>query len=184
MRARPRAGTAASADRVAAGRIAGVFGLRGELKVDASRIGADALVPGLEVWATLRDGAQRPLRVAAVREHQGRPLVRFEGIDDATAAQALTGATLSIARARAALGAGEYFDDDLVGCELVDRAGRALGEVCGVEHYPAQDVLLVGPRRTLVPLVAAFVVEIDVAAQRIVVDLPPGLLDDRDAELA
>jgi 16S rRNA processing protein RimM len=57
-----------------------------------------------------------------------------------------------------------------------------LGEVVGVEHFPAQDVLLVGPRRAMVPLVRALIRAVDVDARRIVVDLPPGLLDDREAE--
>ncbi|MBV9440267.1 MAG: 16S rRNA processing protein RimM [Candidatus Eremiobacteraeota bacterium] len=163
--------------------MAGVFGLRGELKVDASRIGAKALVPGLDAVALLRDGSERRLRVAAVRAHQGRALVRFEGIDDPAAAAPLADATLEIARTGAQLRPGEYFADDLIGCALVDGDGSVLGDVRGVEQYPGQDVLVVGERGALVPLVGAFVHEVDVRARRIRVDLPPGLLDERDAEL-
>ncbi|HYZ15394.1 MAG TPA: ribosome maturation factor RimM [Candidatus Acidoferrum sp.] len=167
-----------------AGRIAGVFGLRGELKVDPSRIGDDALDVGLALRATLRDGTSRTLRVRALRRHKGRPLVSFEGIDDATAAEALIGATLTVDRDAVALAADEYFDDDLVGCTLVDPAGNIVGDVVGVEHYPAQDFLLVGPRRAMVPLVRAFVQRVDLAARRIAVDLPPGLLDPAQADEA
>lgn len=167
-----------------AGRVAGVFGLRGELKVAASRIGEDALAEGMEVRATLRDGSSRALRVRSLRMHQGRPLIAFDGVDDATAAEALVGATLAIDRAAVRLARGEYFDEDLVGCALVDPGGAVLGEVVAVEHYPAQDVLLVGDRRALVPLVRAFVKHVDVGAKRIAVELPPGLLDAREAEEA
>jgi 16S rRNA processing protein RimM len=132
----------------------------------------------------LADGTSRALRVRALRLHQGRPLLAFEGIDDANAAQALAGATLFVDRAIVAMGEGEYFDDDLVGCALVDVAGTVLGEVVAVEHYPAQDVLLVGPRRAMVPLVRAFVRGVDVGARRITVDLPAGLLDPREADEA
>ena len=162
----------------------GVFGLRGELKIAPSRIGEDALAAGIDVRAMLADGTSRALRVRALRLHQGRPLLAFEGIDDANAAQALTGATLFVDRAIVAMGEGEYFDDDLVGCALVDVAGTVLGEVVAVEHYPAQDVLLVGPRRAMVPLVRAFVRGVDVGARRITVDLPAGLLDPREADEA
>jgi 16S rRNA processing protein RimM len=161
-----------------------VFGLRGELKVDPSRIGDDALAVGLALDATLRDGTVRALRVRALRRHKGRPLVTFEGIDDATAAEALAGATLQLDRAEVSLASDEYFDEDLVGCTLVDEADTALGEVVAVEHHPAQDVLVVGARRALVPLVRAFVRGIDVPARRIVVALPPGLLDPAQAEEA
>jgi len=174
------------ASDVNAGRLAGVFGLRGELKLAASRIGDDALHAGSAVRATLGDGVSRELRLRSLRRHAGRPLVAFDGVDDAAAARMLVGATLWIARDGVALGDGEFFDDDLVGCALVDANGRELARVRGVEHYPAQDVLIVdvGARAAMVPLVRAFVRNVDVAAKRIVVELPDGLLDARDAEEA
>jgi 16S rRNA processing protein RimM len=172
--------------------VAGVFGLRGELKVAPSRIGEDALAAGIDVRAVLADGTSRALHVRALRRHQGRPLLAFDGVDDADAAQALVGAALFVDRDVVALGEGEYFDDDLVGCALVDVGGAVLGEVVAVEHYPAQDVLLIGRApfdklRTgcaMVPLVRAFVRGIDVGARRIIVDLPTGLLDPREADQA
>lgn len=164
--------------------MAGVFGLRGELKVAPSRIGEDALVAGIDVRALLADGTSRALHVRALRRHQGRPLLAFEGVDDANAAQLLVGAALFVDRDVVALGQGEYFDDDLVGCSLVDVGGAELGEVVAVEHYPAQDVLLIGRARAMVPLVRAFVRGIDVGARRITVDLPPGLLDPSEADQA
>ena len=175
-----------------AGRVAGVFGLRGELKVAPSRIGDDALEAGVGVRATLSDGTVRELRVRALRRHQGRPLVSFDGVDDANAAQVLVGATLAIDRGDVELDEGEYFDDDLVGCALVDADGAVLGEVTAVEHYPAQDVVIValsdgqgaGARRAMVPLVRAFVRRVDVRARRITVELPVGLLDSQEAEEA
>lgn len=168
-------GTLPTSD-ASAGRVAGVFGLRGELKVAASRIGEDALRAGLEVRACLRDGVERTLRIRSLRRHQGRPLVAFEGFDDATAAAVLVGATLTIDRAAVELEPGEYFDDDLAGCALVDAGGTELGRVAAVEHYPAQDVLLL-EGGAIVPLVRAFVKSVDVQAKRILVDVPPGLLD-------
>lgn len=172
-----------------AGRVAGVFGLRGELKVAPSRIGEDALSAGVALRATLSDGTVRALRVRALRRHQGRPLVSFEGVDDATAAAVLVGAMLAIDRGDVVLDSGEYFDDDLVGCALVDPGGAVLGEVAAVEHYPAQDVVIValaggGGRRAMVPLVRAFVKRVDVRARRISVELPVGLLDSQQAEEA
>ena len=182
MTARTATSTSSEAN---AGRVAGVFGLRGELKIAPSRIGDDALAAGVELRATLADGSVRALRVRALRRHQGRPLAAFEGVDDAMAAQVLVGAALAIDRADVVLEDGEYFDDDLVGCALVDTAGNVLAEVLAVEHYPAQDVLQValprGAGHAMVPMVRAFVKGIDVAARRISVELPRGLLDSREA---
>ncbi|MBV8368088.1 MAG: 16S rRNA processing protein RimM [Candidatus Eremiobacteraeota bacterium] len=167
----------------------GVFGLRGELKIAASRVGEDALAPGLLLRATLADGSSRALRVRAMRLHKGRPLLAFDGVEDANAAETLVGATLAVDRAAVSLDEGEYFDDDLAGCVLVDADGVELAEVLAVEHYPAQDVLIVEPRgargkRAIVPLVRAFVKAVDVRAKRIGVELPAGLLDAGEAEEA
>lgn len=164
-----------------AGRIAGAFGLRGELKIAATRIGEDSLRPGLGVLLRFPDGTERAAQVAAVRLHQGRPLARLAGVDDATAAEALLGAELFIARDAAVVADGEYLDADLIGCALVDEAGTKIGHVVDVAHYPAQDMLVVGAARAYVPLVRAFIAEVDTAHKLIHVTLPPGLLDPENA---
>ncbi|MFN2461782.1 MAG: ribosome maturation factor RimM [Candidatus Velthaea sp.] len=169
---------------VNAGRVVGVFGVRGELKIDASRIGAGSLRPGVAVRAQLADGSARVLHVRALRMHKGRPLATFAELEDATAAAAVVGASLAVARADVALEAGEYFDADLVGCRVFDAGAGDVGAVLAVEHYPAQDMLVVGASRALVPLVGEFVKAVDVAGKRIDVALPPGLIDERDAERA
>lgn len=173
---------ATTSSELNAGRIVGVFGLRGECKIDATRLGADALGAGADVRVRFPDGSERELRVRTARLHKGRPLATFDGFDDVNAAAVLVGATLTVDREAVRLAPGEYLDADLVGCVLVDGVGADLGRVLGVEHYPAQDMLVVGPGRTLVPMVAAFVVSIDLSNKRIVVALPPGLLDEREAD--
>ena len=161
-----------------------MFGLRGELKLDASRIGADAMRAGIVTSARLADGTARTLTVAALRFHQDRPLVQFEGIADATAAMLLVGAQLTIARDDAPLQDGEYFDDDLIGCRLVDEEHIERGVVTGVLHYPNQDLLVIGSQTTLLPLVQAFIARVDVANKTIHVTVPPGLLDPAEADEA
>jgi 16S rRNA processing protein RimM len=167
-----------------AGRIAGVFGLHGELKLDASRIGDDAMRAGLAVTLRFPDGRVREVTIAAVRRHQDRPLIRIAGIDDATAAQALVGAQLTIGRDDAPLHADEYFDADLIGCRLLDADGAERGVVVDVLHYPNQDLLVVGTARAFLPLIAAFIANVDIARKEIRVTVPAGLLDPSAAEEA
>jgi 16S rRNA processing protein RimM len=169
------------ADPVNAGRIAGVFGVRGELKLDASRVGDDAMRAGLVATLTLADGTARVLTVSDVRRHQDRPLIRFAGIDDATAAERLAGARITISRTDAPLGDGEYFDDDLIGCRLIDERNVERGVVSAVLHYPIQDMLVIGTSKTLLPMVGAFIASVDVARKEIRVTVPPGLLDPEAA---
>jgi 16S rRNA processing protein RimM len=70
--------------------------------------------------------------------------------------------------------------DDLIGLSAVDRAGETLGRVEEVLPMPAHDVLRLSTPHGegLVPMVRAMVVEIDLEAGRMVLDLPAGLLPE------
>jgi 16S rRNA processing protein RimM len=158
------------------GRVAGVFGVRGELKIAATRVGDDALREGLAVVFRGDDmGDVRASTIAGMRRHKAHAVVTFEGISRAETAQELVGASVWTLRENIALGPGEYYDEDLIGCSIVE-AGRALGNVRAVRHYPAQDVLELD-RGGFVPMVSAFVRRIDLDARVIDVELPPGLLE-------
>ena len=97
--------------------------------------------------------------------------MRFEGVEDRTAAEALLGAVLTAAPL-AAPGDDELWVHELVGAEVRDRSGRVLGRVRAVEPNPAHDLLVLDDG-TLVP--AVFVVEHTPGV--VVVDPPQGLLD-------
>jgi 16S rRNA processing protein RimM len=162
-------------DELPVGRIAGVFGVRGELKCDPTNAGRMLFSPGEMLRAALADGDSQTLTLHSVREHQGRLLLRFERFDSVEEAETLKGATLYAARERISLQPGEFLDADLMGCEVYDR-GNQIGTVERVEHYPASDMLVV--RGRLIPLIDAFVKSIDIPKKRIDADLPEGLLDE------
>lgn len=156
--------------RLVLGRIGRAHGLRGEVAVRFSSNRPERAEPGALLYA-----GERELVVATSRPHQGRVLIRFEGVDDRTAAEALQGLELSGDRLggdEAVLGDDELWVHEVVGADMVDRAGNALGRVVAVEANPAHD-LLVLDGGALVPMV--FVVE-----QRdgvVVVDPPEGLFE-------
>lgn len=162
------------------GRIAGVFGIRGELKCDPTSAGRTLFSARALFRAVLSDGTTEELRLSSVREHKGRLLIRLPGIESANDAGRYVGATFYADRKRIELDPGEYLDADLIGCELFDPLGKNLGAVTRVEHYPSSDMLVV--RGQLVPMVAAFIISIDLAEKRIVADLPAGLLDGEAEE--
>jgi 16S rRNA processing protein RimM len=161
--------------RVAVGRLVGTFGLRGELRCRPGSFGEEALGAGRS-YALAPEGDERHLQCVGVRRHHDRLLLSFEGVDTPEAARELIGAELFADRAAIELGRDEYFDADLIGLRLLDEAGKELGRVVGVEHYPAQDCLVVDPGRALVPLAKAFVRAIDLRARTVVMALPEGLL--------
>ncbi len=156
------------------GRIAGAFGVRGELKCDPTSAGRIAFSSGAVLRCAL-GGESRMVRLSAVRPHKGRLLIRIEGVDDATQAEPFLGALLSAPRETIALAEGEYLDDDLVGCAVRGTDGTPYGTVERVEHYPASDVLVVNGR--MVPMVGSIVTQIDLERREIAIDPPAGLLD-------
>jgi 16S rRNA processing protein RimM len=110
--------------------------------------------------------------------HNGTLIFKFRGIDTISDAQPLTGSEVRVPIAeRAPLDPGEYFQSDLVGCEVVDRqSGERIGQVTNWEDGGGAGILVVD-RHLMIPFARAICVEINPAAKRIAVELPPGLRD-------
>lgn len=126
----------------------------------------DRLAPGSE-FSTDRGQA---LRVAACRPHGDRYLVRFDGVTDRNAADALRGRTLW---APPLHDPGTLWVHDLVGARVVTATGHVVGTVAAVESNPASD-LLVLDSGGLIPL--RFVTD-HRAGDTVTVDIPDGLLE-------
>ena len=125
-------------------------------------------------------GRSEPVTIESVRFHQGRPLVGFAGVDTMEAAEALIGAELKVPEAEIPpLPAGTYYRHDLVGCEVSDTKGQAIGRVTSVDGPMERSRLVItGPRgEVMVPMGGGICVRVDPAAKVIVVDPPAGLLD-------
>jgi 16S rRNA processing protein RimM len=116
--------------------------------------------------------------VESVWFHSGTLILKFRGIDTISDAERLSGAEVRVPYGeRAALEPGEFFQSDLLGCEVVDRrTGASLGRVSGWQDAGAAGLLVVEDD-WLLPFARSICVEIDPAARRIVVDLPEGLKD-------
>ena len=146
------------------GRVVKPHGLRGEVIVELTTNRSERVEPGV-VLST--DAG--PLVVTASRPHQGRWIVSFLGVADRDGAEAMRGRVL---QAEPLDDPGELWVHELVGAEVVDTAGAALGRVDAVQANPASD-LLVLDGGALIPL--TFVVSREPG--RVVVDPPEGLLD-------
>jgi len=183
--------------QIAVGQIVRAHGIRGEVIVAVRTDEPGArFAPG----ATLatEPPERGPLTVAASRWHSGRLLVAFEGVRDRTAAEGLRGTLLILDSAQIPSSADpdEFYDHELIGLGVVTVAGDPVGVVADVLHH-GQDLLVVrredppGQGRSrapgqaafeaLVPFVGAIVTDVDVAAGRLVIDPPPGLLDPDEA---
>jgi 16S rRNA processing protein RimM len=108
--------------------------------------------------------------------HNGVLIFKFAGIDTISDAETLAGSEVRIPAAdRTPLEVGEFFQSDLIGCDVVDRhTGESLGRVSGWEDSGGAG-LLVLEGGLLIPFARSICVSIDPAAHRIEVELPPGL---------
>jgi 16S rRNA processing protein RimM len=158
------------------GVVTGPFGLRGEVKVHPLTDLPERYREGLCCSVGRDPVTASDMRVTAVRWHKGRAVVRFAGVDDREAAEALRGCELFLPDSeRANLPADTYYDDDLVGLEVYTEDGRFLGTLDRVLHYAANDVYEAGG--ILIPAVKHVVTRVDLPAGRITIRPIPGLLE-------
>lgn len=160
-------------------------GLKGEVALDLRTDTPEERLATGTVLAT-EPAAAGPLTVLRTRVQNGRWFVLFAEAGDRSAAEALRGVGL-VVEIPASDEDDAWYPHELVGLRAERPDGSLVGEVVGLEHLPAQDVLLVREpdgARTLVPFVRAIVPVVDVPGGRVVVDPPAGLLAaDADAAL-
>ena len=164
----------------AIGRVERPWGLRGEIKVLPLTDFPERFDPEAQLYVR---GEQR--RVIRSRWQKGRVYLTLSGVERVDAAEALRGELLEVpADDTPDFSDGEYYVDDIEGCEVATAAGDSLGTVREVLQPGANDVYVVarpGRRDLLVPALRDIVLEVDVEAKRITVDLPDGLDDAPNA---
>lgn len=170
----------AADEPIAIGRVLRPHGLAGEVVVESWTDVPERFAPGLQVLLRGAEG-ERPARLEAVRPHQGRFLVLFEGTSTPEAAEALRGLELCIpfALADADRPEGYFFHFELEGMDVFDRSGTPLGVVEALVDVAGRPLLTVRTPRGAreVPFVAPIVVSVDGPTRRVVLDPPSGLLD-------
>jgi 16S rRNA processing protein RimM len=167
---------------LAIGRINGAHGIRGELKVKV--LTADAhRFDGLNRVYLGRDEDNEPVprSLLGYRVHKGRALLRLEGIEDRSVAEALKGYLVQIPFEEVPpLEEDEYFEHQILGLEVWTTSGEFLGCVSEILYTGANEVYVVNDptqdrRDTLIPAIAEVVQQVDLAAGRLVVQLLEGL---------
>ncbi|MEV4917072.1 ribosome maturation factor RimM [Streptomyces tirandamycinicus] len=164
-------------------RIGRAHGVKGEVTVEVRTDEPELrLAPG-SVLAT-DPASAGPLTIETGRVHSGRLLLRFEGVKDRSGAEALRNTLLIAEIDPEALPEepDEYYDHQLMDLDVVLADGTEIGRITEISHLPSQDLFIVerpDGSEVMIPFVGQIVTEIDLAAQKAVVDPPPGLVDDR-----
>ncbi|MDR2156885.1 MAG: ribosome maturation factor RimM [Clostridiales Family XIII bacterium] len=167
-------------EKIHIGRIAGVFGLKGELKLFHCS-GERERISGIKELF-LRSGAdERRAEVESLRYSGKIPIVKLAGTDDRNAAERLVGFDVfALSDSLSPLQDGQYYVTDLIGLRVEDEQRGDVGRVIGVIDNPAHDILRVANEKGewLLPLVDVFVSGIDTESGRIGVNVPNGLIED------
>ena len=175
------------ADAVVVGRVVDAWGVKGWIKVEPFSADPQALF-SCRQWHLARGDGAEPLgllRIAEAREHGGFVVARAHEVEDRGAAERLRGASVFVPRSSFPTpDADEFYWVDLIGCSAVNRDGALLGQVEGLIETGPTCVLRIRPpggrdrssgageaeAEVLIPFVAAYVDEVDVAGRTIRVD--------------
>jgi 16S rRNA processing protein RimM len=166
---------------VAIGEIVRPHGLRGEVRVVAltDHPGRFEGLTECVLWDATRD-ERETRRITTARRHGNVVVLGLAGCHSVDEAAALSGRLVAVPESEAVPPPpGHFYPWQLVGARVVTEDGREVGRVTGIEQSPAHDLWVVaGPEREhLIPAVPDIVVDVDLAAGRVVIRPPEGLLE-------
>ncbi len=160
--------------------IGAAHGIKGEVRVKTYT--GDPL--DLGSYGLLYDTSGKSYEILSIRPSKTVVVVRFAGVDDRNAAEALNGKELYVDHAQLPqdLDEDEFYYTDLIGLAVRDSAGVSYGKVSAVFNFGGGDVLEIkesGKKPVLIPFTLVSVPEILMAEGAILIDpLAAGLVDD------
>lgn len=166
-----------SHDRICVGVIAGSFGVAGEVRLKSFCTDPEAIAGYGPLFT--EDGS-RSFTVKLTRAVAGGLGARLTGVSTKEQGDALKGTGLFVDRAKLPiLQDDEFYHADLIGLAAHDPGGVLIGTVLAIHNHGAGDLVeIMGPgmkQSVLIPFTLAVVPTVDLAARRLIVDLPEGL---------
>ena len=145
---------------VVLGRISGLFGVKGWVKIHSYTDPREAILDYSD-WLVGKEDDWKPAELAEGKRHGKTVIARLAGIDDRDAATEYVDALVGVPRGKMpATAVGEYYWSDLEGLQVVHKDGRLLGKVAHLLETGANDVLVVrGDREVLIPYIKDEVIE-------------------------
>ena len=174
------------ADAVEVGRILDAWGIKGWFKVLPFSADSEALFSSKRWYLLPAERGARTfsgvagLTILEAKIHSDTVVASARDVSDRNAAEALRGARIFVSRASfPSAGKDEYYWVDLIGLEVVNREGVALGKVSELLSTGAQTVLVIDylsdgvAKQRMIPFVAHYVDDVDLAKRCITVDWQP-----------
>ena len=182
--------SATSDKLVLMGAILGAHGIKGEVKVK-SFAAKPSDIAGYGALTDAKEKRRFELSIVGTSDAtRGILIARIAGVADRNAAEALKGTELYVARESLPklTDTEEFYFADLVGLQAVDEGGKVFGRIVSVDNYGAGDLLLVAPENGgdedsfVVPFTKAFVPVVDIAAGKLVLNLPKDFFEVPEQE--
>lgn len=157
------------------GKVTGVHGLGGNLKVRSFAESVDTFCPGRSVLVKAQEEEGKSYKILQASPHQKGILLVLEGIDSRSLAEGLVGKEILIDRDQLPEPEeGTWFWQDLIGLDVVDHIKGFIGKITDIFPTGANDVLVVTDkdRETLVPMHKLFVESVDIEKKTVSTTLP------------
>jgi len=173
-------------DAIEVGRIADAWGIKGWFKVLPYSASPEALFSSKRWFLQPAERGAKTfsgtvlLKVKEAKEHSDSVVATSAEVPDRNAAELLKGARIFVSRASFPTPeADEYYWVDLIGLDVVNREGVALGAVRELLHTGPQTVLVLAyedegkSKERMIPFVSAYIDTVDLAGRRITADWQP-----------
>ena len=161
------------------GEIVTTHGIAGWLKLKPYNPQSTILTPTLEVWLE-KEAVRSVHRIEASRPYKGQFLVKLSGLDNLSDAEKRVGSTLRVvAQSLDPLPPGQYYHYQVIGLEVFDTEGKRIGVVARTWSTPAGELYVVDGafKEHLIPAVKEIIERVDLAAGKLIINPPEGLLD-------
>ena len=166
-------------DTVIIGKIVGVHGIKGYVKVHCEAESFSVFAPGHTVIVRDSKGGSRAMEIVDARPQGRKQLLLLKGISDRNLAETLPGSDLLVEKSSLPdLEPDTYYWSDIVGMSVISVDGRHVGTVASLIETGSNDVYVIQTPDTgeiLIPAIASVVLEIDLNRKIMRVDIPEGL---------
>jgi 16S rRNA processing protein RimM len=165
---------------IAIGRIIGVFGIHGEMKIIPMTYSTDRFTKGMTVWIGSDDTTDHRRKIAKVRTQGTGIVIHCEGIETRNDAERCVGNYLFIDKDhRITLPPRTWFISDIIGMTVTDDKGTPIGSITDVLQLPAHHVYVLrqGEREILIPAIPSVILSVDIERRLMVIHVLDGLLE-------
>ncbi|MGD8991095.1 MAG: ribosome maturation factor RimM [Desulfobacterales bacterium] len=165
-------------DRITIGKIVGVHGVKGALKIHSFAESLEIFQPGDWISVSIPEVGEKDYEIDWIKPHSQVALLSLNNISDRDQAMTLIGADLQIEKALLPeLEKGVYYWHQLIGLKVFTIEDRYLGRLESIIETGANDVYVVtnDRREILIPALKSVVQAIDIEANSMRVDVPDGL---------